>query len=312
MAVFSVNYVAEPSMTLTISSDSSSDTLLFDRALPVIDTVVGRRCHYWTVANDLREDVRAEVLMRLVKRLRDPESAPIAGFDEYVAGVTSRVIDDAIRAAAPEWARLKHRVRYVLDHDDRFRVTLCAGGQLVCSLQPSSLLSRRRVRSYAADALARTMIDVLRHGEHERPIDDLVNAVAERTGVADAVRMSGHRFAPSRAAEAETALESADYLGRLWSEIVELPRRQRLALLFNARDAAGDSVLQLLISEAIVSSPEAAAAVEVAEEELRSLLGRLPLMDAEIAESLQVTRQQVINLRSAARDRLARRMARTR
>jgi hypothetical protein len=35
-------------------------------------------------------------------------------------------------------------------------------------------------------------------------------------------------------------------------------------------------------------------------------------MDAAIAERLRVTRQQVINLRKAARDRLARRMARLR
>lgn len=298
-------------MTQPISSDSSSDTLLFERALPVIDTVVRRRCRHWNIANDLREDVRAEVLMRLVKRLRDAESAPIGAFDEYVAGITSRVIDDVIRAAAPEWARLKHRVRYILDHDDRFLVT-SRGGQLVCSLQPAALLGRRRVRSYAAAALARTMIDVLRHGDHERTVDDFVNAVAERTGVTNALRMSGDRFAPSREPEAPTVLESADYLDRLWTEIVELPRRQRLALLLNARDAAGDSVLQLLIAEAVVSPRDAAAAVEISEEELDALLARLPLIDAEIAEALEVTRQQVINLRSAARDRLARRMARTR
>jgi hypothetical protein len=83
-------------------------------------------------------------------------------------------------------------------------------------------------------------------------------------------------------------------------------------LLLNARDPAGDSVLRLLIAEGIVTSRELALAVEVRESDLEPLMGRLPMMDMAIAESLQVTRQQVINLRSAARDRLARRMARTR
>jgi hypothetical protein len=71
-------------------------------------------------------------------------------------------------------------------------------------------------------------------------------------------------------------------------------------------------VLRLLIAEGVVSARELALAVEVRESELEPLIGRLPMMDMTIAESLQVTRQQVINLRSAARDRLARRMARRR
>jgi hypothetical protein len=43
-------------------------------------------------------------------------------------------------------------------------------------------------------------------------------------------------------------------------------------------------------------------------ERLASLWNDLPIEDVEIAEHLGVTRQQVINLRKVARERLARRM----
>jgi hypothetical protein len=98
----------------------------------------------------------------------------------------------------------------------------------------------------------------------------------------------------------------------LWAEIRELPRRQRLALLLNARDPAGDSVLRLLIESHVVTAGELARALEVRESDLESLLCRLPMRDLAIADWLQLTRQQVINLRSAARDRLARRTSRKR
>jgi hypothetical protein len=295
-------------MTETISA---FDVELVDRALPVIDAVIGRRHRHWKLTLDVRDDVRSEVFVRLVKRLRDEESEPIGGFEEYVAGVTSRVIDDVIRSAAPEWARLKHRVRYVLTHDDRFRVAAFADDRIVCSLRSTPVLGTRRVQTQAAMALAQTMIELMRdHGQ--RTVDELVSAVAQRTGIAEPVRIDGDSVVAVRAADVESAVESTQYFARLWSEIVQLPARQRLALLLNARDAAGESVLRLLISEKIVTAREIAAALEIDAAELDALWSRLPFMDITIAERLRVTRQQVINLRRAARDRLARRMARLR
>jgi predicted DNA-binding protein (UPF0251 family) len=53
-----------------------------------------------------------------------------------------------------------------------------------------------------------------------------------------------------------------------------------------------------------------ADALDIPLPDLARLWHTLPLDDAQIAERLGVTRQQVINLRKSARDRLARRMAR--
>jgi hypothetical protein len=156
------------------------------------------------------------------------------------------------------------------------------------------------------------VLDVLAHPEEGRTIDDLVNAVAARMGIADPIRTSGDHIAAAHTSSPLSIVESTESLHRLWSEIVALPRRQRLALLLNARDPAGESVLRLLVAERIVTMRELAATLEISVAELDALWSAVPLIDAAIAERLQVTRQQVINLRKAARDRLARRMERPR
>jgi len=288
------------------------DEALFARAVPVIDAVIRRRCRNWKIAADVPGEVRSEVLLRLVRRLRDRESDPIERLDEYIAAVASRVIDDLVRVALPEWARLKHRVRYVLDHDDRFVMTLSGDGRTICAPEAGNLFSRRRVRSSAADALAKTMLEVLHQLERAPSLDDLVTEVAARCGIADPVHADIVHIAAPRMHEPDAPFQSLQSLRALWTEIRELPRRQRLALLLNARDSAGDSVLRLLIESHVVTACELALAVEVRESDLDSLIERLPMRDLAIADSLQLTRQQVINLRSAARDRLARRTSRKR
>ena len=94
---------------------------------------------------------------------------------------------------------------------------------------------------------------------------------------------------------------------RLWIEIQELPIAQRIALLLNLRDDMGMSALVTLPALGVASMRQIAVALEMAAEELAGLWGRLPLSDLEIAARLSLQRQQVINLRKSARQRLARR-----
>lgn len=297
-------------MTQPIPSERWFDVQLVDRALAVVNTVIQRRGRHWRISNDLRDDIRSEVMVRLVRRLRDDEGEPIAAFEDYVASLASRVIDDVIRTVSPEWTRLKHRVRYVLNHDDRFRIDVFTHGRILCSVHLPAISGRRRVHSHAATELARMMLDLLQ--QEPRTIDELVNALAERLGIIDPVRMNMDRMAFERAATTESIVETTEYLRRLWSEISELPPRQRLALLLNSRDENGESVLRLLAGQRIVDIPDIASVLQITLADLDRLWNELPLTDLEIADRLHVTRQQVINLRKAARDRLARRMTRIR
>jgi DNA-directed RNA polymerase specialized sigma24 family protein len=95
---------------------------------------------------------------------------------------------------------------------------------------------------------------------------------------------------------------------RLWQEVCALPPRQRAVLLLNLRDGDDRSVTSLLPLTGICSFRQIADAVSMDAEELAKIWTDLPLADAVVADRLGIKRQQVINLRKSARERLARRM----
>ena len=115
------------------------------------------------------------------------------------------------------------------------------------------------------------------------------------------------QFADNRP-DASIETERRDYLKRLWLEIVELPTRQRCAVLLNLRDEGGRGILDLWIIVGVVTAEQLAQALDLTVEEFAKLWNELPLEDNRIAEILGLTRQQVINLRKSARERLARRL----
>jgi DNA-directed RNA polymerase specialized sigma24 family protein len=125
-----------------------------------------------------------------------------------------------------------------------------------------------------------------------------------------AVREDALLRLPDPAPDVALAFERRTYLARLWEEIRQLPPRQAAALLLNLRDGQGRNAAVLLPLTGVASLREMAAALELPPERLAELWGRLPLEDAALAGLLGVTRQQVINLRKSARERLARRMRR--
>jgi hypothetical protein len=123
--------------------------------------------------------------------------------------------------------------------------------------------------------------------------------------------------------ELDAALDAADpaqpishtlmyrqYLSRLWDEVCELPINQRIAILLNLRDDEGRSALPMLPPTGIATIRRIAEILNIPALELATLWPELPLDDARIAERLGLKRQQVINLRKSARERLGRRMAR--
>jgi hypothetical protein len=140
-------------------------------------------------------------------------------------------------------------------------------------------------------------------------LDDLVSLMADLWEIKDV---------PSTAADSDDEYSSQDeqldarmdqrsQLERLWAEIRDLPLRQRVALLMGLRDANGRAVLALLPLIQIASIRQIAETLSMPAEKLAAMWKELPLPDVAIAESLGVTRQQVINLRKCARERLWRR-----
>jgi hypothetical protein len=143
-----------------------------------------------------------------------------------------------------------------------------------------------------------------------------VDIVAALWGIKDHTEQSAPRDAEADSL-AQLAQQNTDlaaeidnrfFLKWLWEEICQLPVRQRMALLLNLKDDQGGGVAALLPITGIASLRQIASALEMLDEDFAHLWPRLPLDDASIAGLLSITRQQVINLRKCARERLARKM----
>jgi hypothetical protein len=103
-------------------------------------------------------------------------------------------------------------------------------------------------------------------------------------------------------------VEKRMFLQRLWEEVRQLPLNQRVALLLNLRDSQGRGCIALFPAAGIATVRELSETLGISSEELAELWSELPLEDASIAERLRLTRQQVINTRKSARERLKRRL----
>jgi RNA polymerase sigma factor (sigma-70 family) len=98
--------------------------------------------------------------------------------------------------------------------------------------------------------------------------------------------------------------ESRIFAERLWEEIRLLPVNQRVALLLNMKDNA----IMLFPLCGVASIRQIAAALEMPAEKVALLWNNLPMDDNALAALLDLSRQQVINLRMSARKRLANRL----
>jgi hypothetical protein len=301
--------------------ESEISRLITEIAAPVVWTVLSR---YTRRSSPLRSDagdIAANVTLRLIVKLRDLGSTvdgAVQDFPRYVAGVTYNAVHDHLRTLFPARARLKQRLRYSLLRDPRLATwtaegALCAGlaeqrdREPLPGLSAPQHLAAVRDESRTADAL----VALLRHHGAPAFLDEIVDALADLWQISDVkidiAEISGE-YQP--VTPDETGTDHRDYLQALWVEIKLLRPLQRKALLLNLRSADSVNVIAVFVQTGIVTFNEMAAALEQTPAELAELWNDLPLADQTIAALLGVTRQQVINLRKAARHRLTRRMER--
>lgn len=264
-------------------------------------------------------DVASTVMLRLVRRLRELTAgdAAIASVDDFVATLTYNASYDFLRRRQPEKTRHKNRLRYVLLHDDRLALW-DSGGGMACGLaQWRGATTTAKNVSISRDDAKPRMLDRNATGDalleifkwHGEPLlfVDLAQLTAELWLVAEQEFVDVSN-AVDAGIDPTIQLEQRQYLERLWREIRDLRPTQRSALLLNLRDSDGMNAVALLIFTGITTYEDVAAALEITPARLHELWPRMPINDLEIAEMLGMTRQQVINLRRAARERLGRRM----
>jgi DNA-directed RNA polymerase specialized sigma24 family protein len=304
--------------------------VLEEHVLPLLRRIAARKLRGVGGADPAAdvEDVVGDASLVLCDRLgalRAPGAVPIQSLADYAARVAFTACAHHVRRRHPERARLKSRLRYVLAHRPALALWAVDGLGSVCGL------SAWRGRA-PEGAAARALQELADAGEHVpepaasaerlgRRVESLLGSVGgpvELEALVGALarldRVEAPRPVPldglaSPEPSREATIDGRRAVERTWREIVELPVRQRLAMLLSLRDAGGASLLWVFPLLGIASIRRIAEVLGWPPEELADVWSRLPLDDHAIAARLECDRQQVINLRQAARKRLARRVA---
>jgi len=287
------------------SAGASTLDELVARAVPLIEAVVSRYANAFSSPEDLR-DVRATAMLRLVHRLGDAsgqERPPIQRFNDFVATLAFNTANDLLRERFPARTRLKNRIRYVLGHSRRVaswrsKRGIAAGLSEWRHSEPAVFSCDVEL---PPDDVESALVELFRQAGGAILLDDVVDAIAASWNVTET------EVVPIEPVVTAAPADERENLAQLWSEIRALRPNQRAALLLNLRDR-DSSAIELFILIGVATIDELAAALEMTAEELAAIWNSLPLDDNSIAARLGVTRQQVINFRRAARDRLARRL----
>jgi hypothetical protein len=320
----------DPLLAALLNADEADaegeiERLIVETAWPAMERVVGRYAGpRGVLPHHEAEDVMAAVSLRLVDRLRRIRATPadaIQNLIGFVATLTYNLVSDHLRRRFPQRTRLKNRLRYLLTHDPRFDLWSVEGA-LACGLrdwsgspnaleevpiEASAATRRMRNRDQPADAL-QAVFDAA-----GRPVDleALIDFAAAVWHIVDLAPVPlSEQAEPDSGDTMIATMERREFLRALWREVQELRPMQRKALLLNLRESSTANVISLLVLTGTATLDDLAAALELSRESLASLWNKLPLDDLEIARHLRITRQQVINLRKAARTRLHRRLRR--
>ena len=323
-------------------ADRCLASLIDEHAVPIVKEILGSSLRFHLAgnsatstqdANDLFNDIIANLLSRLRHIRSDRPQGAIADFRGYIAATAYNACNLYLRQKYPRRSRLKNRLRYLLSHDAAFALWTNEASGLICGFaqwrDKAARTPQRLFEKIRQDPVEWTQSVGLQIVNTNRAqlsslvqalfqscgspikLDELVNIVAEICREKDQpdeqLDTVVNLAAPTL--DLETILEQQHMLALVWQEVCSLPRRQRLALLLNFKDARGHDLASLLPYTRTATIEQIAEALEFQLEEFLKLWNKLPLDDAAIAELLGATRQQVINLRKCARERLERRMS---
>lgn len=303
--------------------DREIERLIVSEVRPVMNAVLARYSRSRTLLDPAdADDLAASIDLRMLETLRavhDRRHDVIQDLRKYSATLTYNAISGLLRSRYPERARLKNRVRYALTHDARLAMWIADNG-------PAGGIRAWDGASYAMDEVpaeitvhhaapgeshAEALLEIFTGVRQPVLVDALVDFLQRAWDVPGAVAQQPlSAEIPSQVPDAGERAQELDFARVLWREIRELRPLQRKALLLNLRYEGDLDILAVLILSRIATLAEIAAALEMAESELIALWKELPLEDARIAKIIGGSRQQVINLRKAARERLARRLRR--
>jgi hypothetical protein len=322
-------------------ADSCLASLIDEHAVPITREVLASslRFHLYHSgaasqdANDLFNDIIANLISRLRYIRSNQSQGVIADFRGYIAATAYNACNLYLRQKDPRRSQLKNSLRYLVSHDEAFALWTTETSGLTCGLaqwhdkapsMPQRAFEKIRQDPFewtqtsglASIGIDRAQLSSIVHALFQwcgGPVrlDELVNIVADICREKDQLDESLDRVIDLAAPtlDLDTVLEQQHLLALLWQEVCQLPYRQRIALLLNFKDAWGHDLVSFLPYTRTATIEQIAEALDFPLVEFLGLWNKLPLDDLAIAELLGATRQQVINLRKCARERLERRMS---
>ena len=269
------------------------------------------------------EDVCSDAMVSLLGRMERLKADTVGGadiedLDAYAAGIARRACSAWSRRRYPAFHRLRTRLRAMLKTDARFALWEASDGNWLCgksSQRNTETASPADFELFATISRtgrpAQTLAEIFDRAAHPLYFNDLAKICARLWVVEDT---------PETIESVDTMVQppkqpwsmlptACARLEQLWAELQQLPQRQCVALLLNLRDPDGECATSVLVLTGTASLRAVADLLGIEPLIFAELWPRLPLSDIEIAERLyRITRQQVINLRKCARERLLRRM----
>ena len=328
---------------LTATSESISDELLRaiidEHADPIIKKILrsklrvslnGRGTQQNQDALEIAGDLRASIISTLRALRQNPNQTAISNFSDYVAIKTYSACADYFREKHPQRWRLKSLLRRRLRQNPRFALWQAEDKRWYAGFSRSQETGAEAGGPAVPEAVTHPTDDKLSEAQIKsdqflcglfersgRPIvfHEVVRIAAETWHIQDQPTESidtdsSERDNPFTSSEprVDLALEQRLFFEQVWLEVCQLPVLQRAALLLNLRDSRDGGVISFLPFLGVASREELARLLELSYVDFQNLWNELPLDDLRIAQMFGITRQQVINLRKTARERLARRM----
>jgi len=339
-----IDPLLEPLLLLTDDERASDllSQLITLHAEPVIKEIVRYKLHLNSHRGAIKadaSDIQQEAIMQLVAALQQlrerPDAQPVGNLRGLAAVIAHRAFSQWMRRQSPERHAFKRRLYYLLTRQRGFALwrnkinKMVAGfavwqgregaetdGRLEQLPNEETLAAQiRLLKSDGRKDWGAALAAVFNYLGGPIEFDKLVAALAALLGFADRpiefidqIDGSDNFNVYDRKPDVALQVEQRIFLQRLWEEVRQLPLNQRVALLLNLRDHKGKGCIALFPATGIATVRQLAEALDMDAEKLAEIWNELPLEDARVADLLQLTRQQVINARKSARERLGRRL----
>jgi DNA-directed RNA polymerase specialized sigma24 family protein len=321
------------------AADAALTSLIETHIHPVIKSVVRFKLRPGASEradeSDLIQEAMAEWLAELRKLGSQPHSSSIRDARGLAATIAYRVCYAWLRRRSPRRHAFTNRLQYLLTRQAGFALWHDTAGERhvmvagFAAWRDRAPLPSEELRNLAANEMLQIRAGTLTADWEDVKLAPFMNVIFEFAGcpvlfndlvsltmtllqirddppASTEVRAEMGGAVPSSGEDLAWLVESRFFLKRLWQEVRELPRGQRAALLLNLKDSDGSGCLELFPATGVATIRQVAETLEITDSRFAEMWPRLPLDDTTIAGLLNLTRQQVINLRKSARERLAR------